>query len=538
MAIVSERFLGIALDYLGHIEHDDAVWLTVRRRQPLLIDSPTSKSARNIERVARRILALLAAQREPAEPPSRRAPPLARDGPDDALRGARRRARARPTTRSAAPTSASARSSATGGLPVVSSCATRSCAHEQARIEEALRHAARSGAPPRLRSLRRSRTTRRLAVAPARELRRSRRRARDAPGRARARDQRRDRSSPARCSARCASRRASSSPTSRSGRRSRPSHLSAIEDEALRRAARARVRRRASCRRWRSSSSSTPRRSSKTYMRRLRERRVARVEDALIRDACAAGVPSAAARERRAAISRSRRLLFVVGAACRASTSRIAWAREPVWDGHYYDFGARRIAAGLGYSDDVTRRRPAGVASVVPLPVGYSGVPGLLLPGLRQRPARRHDRQRDRRRAARRRRHRLARHATRRARARDRGGAHGALTRAHRLLGAAHDRAARGARHRRSRRWLCASAIATASRCAARRSPALVARAPRARAPAEPPLRAGPRAPRSRDPARLARRAPARGARSRRAVALAPSRSLLGRRRGRRATAA
>lgn len=62
MSIIAERFLGIALDYLGHIEHDDAVWVTVRRRQPLLIDSPTSKSARNIERVARRILALLATQ--------------------------------------------------------------------------------------------------------------------------------------------------------------------------------------------------------------------------------------------------------------------------------------------------------------------------------------------------------------------------------------------------------------------------------------------------------------------------------------------
>lgn len=31
----------------------------------------------------------------------------------------------------------------------------------------------------------------------------------------------------------------------------------------------------------------------------------------------------------------------------------LAWAREPVWDAHYYDFGARRIAAGLGYSDDL-----------------------------------------------------------------------------------------------------------------------------------------------------------------------------------------
>jgi 4-amino-4-deoxy-L-arabinose transferase-like glycosyltransferase len=30
----------------------------------------------------------------------------------------------------------------------------------------------------------------------------------------------------------------------------------------------------------------------------------------------------------------------------------LAWAGEPVWDGHYYDFGARRIAEGFGYSDD------------------------------------------------------------------------------------------------------------------------------------------------------------------------------------------
>jgi flagellar biosynthesis protein FlhG len=63
MAVVSERYFGVPLDYLGHVEHDDAVWLTVRRRQPLLIDSPTSRSARNIERVARRILAILAAPR-------------------------------------------------------------------------------------------------------------------------------------------------------------------------------------------------------------------------------------------------------------------------------------------------------------------------------------------------------------------------------------------------------------------------------------------------------------------------------------------
>lgn len=51
----------------------------------------------------------------------------------------------------------------------------------------------------------------------------------------------------------------------------------------------------------------------------------------------------------------------------------IAWAKEPVWDAHYYDFGARRIAAGLGYSDDLI---VAGEAKWHPwchYPVGYSG---------------------------------------------------------------------------------------------------------------------------------------------------------------------
>jgi hypothetical protein len=47
----------------------------------------------------------------------------------------------------------------------------------------------------------------------------------------------------------------------------------------------------------------------------------------------------------------------------------IAWPREPVWDGHYYEFAARRIAAGLGYSDGVTKWHPW-----CHWPVGYSGI--------------------------------------------------------------------------------------------------------------------------------------------------------------------
>ncbi len=66
---MAERYLGVRLDYTGHIERDDTVWLSGVRRRPLLIDNPTSKSARNIERISRRILGLVARKQEPpAEP--------------------------------------------------------------------------------------------------------------------------------------------------------------------------------------------------------------------------------------------------------------------------------------------------------------------------------------------------------------------------------------------------------------------------------------------------------------------------------------
>jgi 4-amino-4-deoxy-L-arabinose transferase-like glycosyltransferase len=54
----------------------------------------------------------------------------------------------------------------------------------------------------------------------------------------------------------------------------------------------------------------------------------------------------------------------------------LRFAKEPVWDGHYYHFGAKRIAEGLGYSEDVII---GGVAHWKPwchYPVGYSGFLG------------------------------------------------------------------------------------------------------------------------------------------------------------------
>jgi flagellar biosynthesis protein FlhG len=79
MSGLSSRHYGIALDELGTIEHDDTVWLTVRRNKPLLADSPASKSARNVERIARRVLALATTR------PSERGDPAAFPSADPTL---------------------------------------------------------------------------------------------------------------------------------------------------------------------------------------------------------------------------------------------------------------------------------------------------------------------------------------------------------------------------------------------------------------------------------------------------------------------
>jgi len=55
----------------------------------------------------------------------------------------------------------------------------------------------------------------------------------------------------------------------------------------------------------------------------------------------------------------------------------IAWAKEPVWDGHYYHFGAERIARGLGYSEDVLSHGHLLWKPWVHYPVGYSAFLGL-----------------------------------------------------------------------------------------------------------------------------------------------------------------
>ncbi len=58
VAAAGRRRLGLPITYLGHLEYDEAVWVAVRRRRPLLVEHPESRVSKCIEKVTRRLLAM------------------------------------------------------------------------------------------------------------------------------------------------------------------------------------------------------------------------------------------------------------------------------------------------------------------------------------------------------------------------------------------------------------------------------------------------------------------------------------------------
>jgi flagellar biosynthesis protein FlhG len=64
VASAARRRIGTPVRYLGHLEYDEAVWASTRRRRPLLIEHPETRVAKCFERIARGLLAVSPTARE------------------------------------------------------------------------------------------------------------------------------------------------------------------------------------------------------------------------------------------------------------------------------------------------------------------------------------------------------------------------------------------------------------------------------------------------------------------------------------------
>ncbi len=370
MCDMARRYLAVEFDYVGHIEQDDAVWLSVVKRRPLLIDSPTSKSARNTERIARRVLALFATrEKAPEEKPISLVPSepdlydllwTHRGATDEEVRRAYKRQR---------------EIYQSGSLPLTSLLSEGELKSEQARIEEAhdtlldpIRRKAYDAStfPEEADERPRQPSVPDLALEAEREM------------------LRRELS------------REINAETEFTGallRKVRESQGVDLEDIAkhtknralspqgdrgrgLRRVARARLHARLragdrevlEARRGAGHPHVPP--ALPTRARRSRRRRHVLIEAAY-------GPQSAEPRARLDRDLAFTAALFVLALGVRLFVA-IAWSKEPVWDGHYYHFGAERIAAGLGYSEDVLVRGAPVWKAWTHYPVGYSALLGLV----------------------------------------------------------------------------------------------------------------------------------------------------------------
>lgn len=70
MESAARRRLGVRLEYVGHVDHDDTVWTCVRNRRPVLLDVPGAKSSKKIEKLARRLLMIQAGKDQRTRLPS------------------------------------------------------------------------------------------------------------------------------------------------------------------------------------------------------------------------------------------------------------------------------------------------------------------------------------------------------------------------------------------------------------------------------------------------------------------------------------
>jgi flagellar biosynthesis protein FlhG len=53
---VCKKYFGVEVDYLGHLDYDSAVWQSVRRKRPLLLEFPNSRLVASLDQMTRSVL--------------------------------------------------------------------------------------------------------------------------------------------------------------------------------------------------------------------------------------------------------------------------------------------------------------------------------------------------------------------------------------------------------------------------------------------------------------------------------------------------
>ena len=56
MSTICQKFFGIYINYVGHVEYDSIVWQSVKKRKPLLIEFPNSELVNNFDHIIHRLL--------------------------------------------------------------------------------------------------------------------------------------------------------------------------------------------------------------------------------------------------------------------------------------------------------------------------------------------------------------------------------------------------------------------------------------------------------------------------------------------------
>ena len=56
MKSICKRYFGIDMEYVGYLDYDSAVWQSIKKRKPLLMEYPNSKLVSNFDKIVNKLL--------------------------------------------------------------------------------------------------------------------------------------------------------------------------------------------------------------------------------------------------------------------------------------------------------------------------------------------------------------------------------------------------------------------------------------------------------------------------------------------------